>query len=117
MITIKPVGSHFEDKIQDAVKQVVKYIKNGKYTKEQVGVGHYEFWGSRGYDSSFAMIYDDEELFLVEIYEYTIPDYHTKESYLELISEVYSKVIYTEYDEELELNIEFPDNKVFIRVV
>jgi hypothetical protein len=117
MITIKPIGSHFEDKIEDAVEQVVRYIRNGKYTKEQVGIGHYEFWGSSGHDTSFAMTYDDEELFLVEIYEYIVPNYHTTESYLGLISEVYSKVIYTEYDEELRLNIKFRHNKVFIQVV
>lgn len=116
MIAIKASGEDFQSKIEDAVRQVIKYIKNGSYSKEECGIGHYEFWGGRAYDSNVAYIYDDENLFIVDAGDYVVPNYHTKESFLETISEVYSKVFYTEYEEELHLNIEFPENKVFIRV-
>lgn len=84
---------------------IKNYIKNANTVIENTGIGSYEYFGQRGYDSNLELIYDDETEFEIE---YTHPQLPEVWPYLDSLT---ITIDYDDFEAEVFLVPKFKNNK------
>lgn len=108
---IPETSGDYEQRIDEAIKYVKSYIKTARYCRIDHSIGYTGEMGAASYH------YDDVTVFPLEIGELKAPDYHTKESFYNLLCEVYNTTFWTKYEEELSISLRYKDDEFWIEVI